>query len=254
MLRIETMSDNKIKQLASKPFTSKEDVANYFSGNKIQCLICGKWFCTLATHIVKMHRVTVDDYKEMYGLPWGHGLVADDTRKKSADSLKRRINEGEKALMKTPEERRCLVEKAAAAKERPKKSYDIERIVNAGRRFNSEKTVETVRKAEEIISVMEREKLPACTICSQPGQPGIHIIYRAFITKPELRERYEKAKMALPRGVEVKLAMTKTEIKNAVLALRELKLTTREIAKELCLGATTVKRILREKGANDGNE
>lgn len=36
--------------------------------DKIQCHICGRWFGALTMHIIKLHRMTVDDYKHKYGI------------------------------------------------------------------------------------------------------------------------------------------------------------------------------------------
>ena len=55
-------------------FETKEEVYDYFSGDRIQCLLCGKWFQRLPSHLKAIHEMTSDEYKEMYGLPWKHGL------------------------------------------------------------------------------------------------------------------------------------------------------------------------------------
>jgi len=231
-----------------KQFSTKDEVDNYFSGDKIQCLICGRWFCALATHLVRVHNVSVDEYKERYGLPWGHGLVADDTREKCAASLIRRIAEGEKSLMKTPEMRREIIEKAISKKKRPKKQYDIERIIADGRKYNANALAETKKKAVEIIEKMEKEKLPACYLCCQPGQPGMHVLYAAIKSDDKIMARYKAAKQKIPHFLELKTGTNNTEIRNIILSLRETGMTTREIAKEAMIGQTTVKRILRSEG------
>ena len=55
------------------PMTLKE-VREYYSHSKLQCLICGRLRGSLGNHL-RIHGVTVDDYKELYGLPWTVGLA-----------------------------------------------------------------------------------------------------------------------------------------------------------------------------------
>ncbi len=65
-------------------FQSKEEVDAFFSGDNIQCLLCGKWFLQLHIHLNRTHDVTSDEYREMYGLPWSRGLSGRINFKKKA--------------------------------------------------------------------------------------------------------------------------------------------------------------------------
>jgi hypothetical protein len=78
---------------------TKEEVLNYLDGTEIQCLICGKWFKALATHLVRIHETTVDDYKRKYGIPWTYGLICSDSSKKCSLSCKKRIASGDLDLL-----------------------------------------------------------------------------------------------------------------------------------------------------------
>jgi len=55
--------------LWDEKFETKEEIYDYFSGDKIQCLLCGEWFQRLPFHLKAIHAITSDEYKEMYGLP-----------------------------------------------------------------------------------------------------------------------------------------------------------------------------------------
>lgn len=57
-------------------FKTKEEVDAYFSSEKIQCLLCGKWFKSIGgNHMIHKLGITTDEYKEMFGLPWKRGLT-----------------------------------------------------------------------------------------------------------------------------------------------------------------------------------
>ena len=75
-------------------FETKEEVYDYFSGDRIQCLLCGKWFKRLPTHLKAIHAMTSDEYKEMYGLPWKHGLCSRDHSLKLSENLNKRHANG----------------------------------------------------------------------------------------------------------------------------------------------------------------
>lgn len=42
----------------------------------IVCLECGKGFKTLKRHLQAEHGITMDDYRQRFGLPRGYALVA----------------------------------------------------------------------------------------------------------------------------------------------------------------------------------
>lgn len=44
--------------------------------DRIQCLICGKWYIFLASHVWQTHGWTVDDYREEFGLNRGTPLCS----------------------------------------------------------------------------------------------------------------------------------------------------------------------------------
>ena len=68
-----------------------EEIKNYFRGDRIQCLLCGKPYKSLATHLVRVHGVSVDQYKKKYGLPWTRGLVCDQTWEIFKNNMQKRI-------------------------------------------------------------------------------------------------------------------------------------------------------------------
>jgi ROS/MUCR transcriptional regulator protein len=57
-------------------FKTRRDIARYFGGNAIECLICGRRFKRLHTHLAAKHGMAADDYKKQFGLPWTRGLTS----------------------------------------------------------------------------------------------------------------------------------------------------------------------------------
>ena len=50
------------------------------SKDKIQCLICGKWYRQVGTHIVQVHKMTAREYRLMLGFDVKRGQLPDDLR------------------------------------------------------------------------------------------------------------------------------------------------------------------------------
>lgn len=60
-------------------FETREQVDAYFSGKRIECLLCGSEFKSLDLHLRAVHEITVDQYREKYGLPYLRGLCCEET-------------------------------------------------------------------------------------------------------------------------------------------------------------------------------
>lgn len=57
-------------------FQCREEVDEYLSGQTIVCLLCGNGFRQLDAHLKGMHKISSDEYREIYGLPFMRGLCA----------------------------------------------------------------------------------------------------------------------------------------------------------------------------------
>lgn len=57
----------------------------------LECHICGLSFRKLAAHTVQKHLVTAEDYKKMFGLYAGKGLVTDELRQTLSDNVDPRV-------------------------------------------------------------------------------------------------------------------------------------------------------------------
>jgi predicted transcriptional regulator len=80
------------------PMTLKQ-VREYYSHTKIQCLICGRLRNSLGNHL-SIHKLTVEEYKEMYGLPWTVGLIGRRAFSNHSNAILSRMEEGYDASAK----------------------------------------------------------------------------------------------------------------------------------------------------------
>jgi predicted transcriptional regulator len=51
-------------------------IGSYYDGDEIQCLLCGKFYQSLAGHLSRVHMTSPTEYKLKYKLPMRRGLVS----------------------------------------------------------------------------------------------------------------------------------------------------------------------------------
>jgi predicted transcriptional regulator len=66
--------------MAVQPFQTMDEVDNYLSGNKIQCLLCGKDYRSLTAQHIELHGLSHDEYRVKFGIPYGRSLTSAATR------------------------------------------------------------------------------------------------------------------------------------------------------------------------------
>lgn len=80
--------------MRNTPFETIGELEAYTGGPQIQCLECGKWFKSLATHIPRIHGMSHDDYRQKWGIPKRFALAGTATREKLSEQLKEAISKG----------------------------------------------------------------------------------------------------------------------------------------------------------------
>jgi hypothetical protein len=118
------------------PFATSEEAVAYLSGERIQCLFCGRWYKALVTHITAIHGISADEYKARFNLPLSRGLLCASSRELRSTQMRemeRRFGWGD-ILVETEATRRD----AGIAKPRPRKSRFKSRVSAANGRQNRE--------------------------------------------------------------------------------------------------------------------
>lgn len=132
-------------------FESREDLDEYFSGDEIVCLLCGKRFRSLGMHLTKIHKTNAEDYKKRYGIPMGIGLAGNSYKNKISTATKERIN--------SPSERKKIIDRMSSAREK---------LENKGRKWEQAHAirndiVKNTKGNKRNVIFVER----ACCICSR---------------------------------------------------------------------------------------
>jgi hypothetical protein len=67
-------------------FQNLKEIDAYFNHEKIACLLCGEKFRGLYKHILKKHKMDVDNYRLQFGIPLTRGLIGNQTWKLCSDN------------------------------------------------------------------------------------------------------------------------------------------------------------------------
>lgn len=74
-----------------EPFATIEEAKAYASGERIQCLLCGRHRKALNRHIM-IHGHNETSYKQQFGIPYGLGLTCDSTKQIMSTLTKARVD------------------------------------------------------------------------------------------------------------------------------------------------------------------
>lgn len=80
--------------MRDRPFETVDELDAYVAGPKIQCLECGQWFKSLATHLPRAHGMTHADYREKWGIPKRYALAGTTTRETLSRQIRDQIDSG----------------------------------------------------------------------------------------------------------------------------------------------------------------
>jgi len=223
-------------------FKNREEINAYFQGDKIECLLCGKYFKALATHIVRIHEYTVDEYKKEFGLPWGRGLTSDDTNTKKSLIMKKRVKEDPR-LKLTPE----LMHKAQQTKKRPVMEYRSKELSKKALKMTEKAKKKSVIGANKILDMMETEKLPSCYTCLFEDLPDLHVLMGAIKHDKATKERYRLIKKTIPSLVELKSGLDRKKLIEEIKHMSKDGVSNNVIAKHFNINKKTVARYLTKK-------
>lgn len=96
-------------------FGSLEEIHDYLNHDKLTCLLCGKEYAMLTSHLKRGHRIDPDEYKEQYGITYTTRLAGQVFKAKARKLFLKKVKEG-KLSMKPSRE---LIERILAIKKRP---------------------------------------------------------------------------------------------------------------------------------------
>jgi len=221
-------------------FETKKEVNDYFSGDKIQCLLCGKWFQRLPTHLKAIHAMTSDEYREMYGLPWKRGLCSKEHSLKLSEILNKRRANGFRPDIDAARE------KSKTSKRRNDqpfmKKIRSENVVSG----NKKRTAYFHEDFQNVLKRMLDEHKTLAEVYRDPDMPSENAVYRYSRRNKEFRKALDTTYEKLPFSVQARAnKLSEDKFKKAIVILQQSGFSISEISRFLGVGDNTIRRRLK---------
>lgn len=238
-------------QISKFPWTGEfktiEEVEDYFGRDKLTCLICGKEYIALHKHLSK-HDISVDDYKERYGIPWRKGLISRTLCEKQAAIMKKQREEG--VLPQRPPEDHIKKIQKAARRRRPITKATRDTQQKHGLKMHGRKERWAKKDFEEYLRRIKTGRT-ITEVGKDKDMPCREVFDTYKRENPDFNEKFKKAWNALPFDVEVRGQKTGKRFKNKVIELRGKNLSWPEIGRVMQVNEGTVRNCwhrLKKKG------
>ena len=210
-------------------FTEVVQLKKYFAAEKLQCLLCGREYGNLGLHVTRGHKVSHDDYKARFGIPWTYGLAGASFKAVSSKRFKKMIKQGK---IKKPSKEHIARLHKSHRKSRPA----VEAFRNESRRKILEQQGREekwqIADYEEFIKRIGHGRTPY-----EVGQDKDMSSKGAFMkfikAHPKLSREYKRVWDSQPHAVHARAGHLSEKFYNQVLKLRRQDKTWPEIAEEL---------------------
>lgn len=224
-------------------FETKQEIYKYFSGDKIQCLLCGKWFQRLPFHLKGIHDITSEEYKEMYGLPWKHGLCGKEFSIKLSKIMNKRRDNGYStdmdAVRARPKHTRKRQDQPFFTKIR------AENLVSGGKKERRKYFHEDF---QNVLKRMLDENKTLAEVCKDADIPCESVVYQYSRRNKEFRKALDKTYEKLPFSVQAKATkLSVDKFRKAMLSLQQSGFSILEISRFLGVAENTIRRRLKLK-------
>ncbi len=219
-------------------FTSVEELDAYFKEHKLTCLLCGRHYVQLGNHISQGHKISMDEYKEQFGLPWTYGLMGNACRKKFSSYLKKRRAAGK--IPPTPSKDHIDKLIKSSRKRRPL----VEAYRNDSRcrvlKFHGREKEWSGEDYEEFLRRIQSGRTPS-EVGRDPDMPGVREFWKRLKAEPGFRNRYERAWKTLPYSVHVRANKLDENFQRDVVFLRRKGIALGIIAETLGVNMASVR-------------
>lgn len=222
-------------------FQTKEEVDAYFAGDKIQCLLCGKWYKEITFgHLSRIHDTTVDEYRERYGLPWRRGMTGQNTHRTRSQIAKQLIAEGKLKLIY-----KNIRQKEPGRPRRPLQPFARNAKRKQALAAAHKRPAEWQRADyEAILTRMQEQQRSLSNVLQDPDLPG-ETAWRNFVKQhPDFAEKAQQIHFSLPYSKQLRSHNVSPQFQIDCQRLRSQGKTLQDIAKILGVSSSSVRQAL----------
>ncbi len=225
----------------NRKFQTKEEVDAYFASDKIQCLLCRKWFKRIGgTHLTRKHGITADDYREMYGLPWRRGLTGKLNHEQNVQMGKRTFANRDKELMLE------RLHSVKASPPRPPQPFMKDMISRMSQEFCERARKYRREDFEAILERMRDQRRTLGDVCNDPDMPSRSSWTQYANKHPEMKITYRETIYSLPYSLQARIQSLSPQFSIDCRDMRARGMTMGKIAEALGVNEESVRRILHD--------
>lgn len=223
---------------------AREEIEAYFDGDKIQCLLCGRWLKELGNHLRRIHDISPDEYKVRYGLPFSKGLGGESSKAKRREMAYKKMQEGRVPYVTEG----SLRPKGKYHRKHPDQPFDRERKAQQALKIHNQARKWEKEDYEAVLVQMQRQQRTLTDVCKDEDRPSIVCWNRYCHAHPELKlmERAQAINNILPYSVQArtrKFSMS-SQFRQDCQALHQKGLTYEQIGSQLGVSSTAVRLAL----------
>ena len=209
-------------------FKTKQEIDNYFSGDRVQCLLCGKWFKQIPTHLKMIHDISSDEYRETYGLPWKHGLCGEEVSLKLRKTMKERWDSG---FCNDLEAARKQLKKAKKRQDQPFfKKVRSENLISG----NKKRQKYFHEDFQNVLTRMLEENKILDEVCKDADMPNYSLVYQYARRNKEFRKALDGTYEKLPFSIQARARkLSEDKFRKAIISLRKSGFSVPEISRYL---------------------
>lgn len=227
------------------PCPGPDEAKAYFAEPKLICLLCGKSYALLPSHLRDTHGVAPDEYRAAYRLPWTAGLAGADASQKRSEALKAKLTNQEFAstwFAAADSNRRKAHLKARDQREQPfRRALNEQRLQRAGHGPWKE------RDYLRILGIMrERDAVLRQVAGKVPGTPSYVMAVKWFASSQDRRQLLVATIHALSSPKQAKAHLLSAAAVEQVQKLGSEGLLQREVAAKTGLCVMTVAKYLKQ--------
>ena len=203
---LENRERKRRKTLPGFPWTGKfqtiQKIEAYFSGDKIQCLLCGKWYRQInGTHLAHIHNTTADEYRERYGLPWSRGLTSNAVHDSNRQRTKQRMKEGFVPRFCDEEFRQSIIRPTSQRTVQP---FSADLSTKKALAVHGRKIRWQTRDYEAILTRMKEQQRTLSDVCKDSDLPGKRAWDLFVKMYPDFAARAQQIHFSLPYSTQIK--------------------------------------------------
>lgn len=201
---------------APRAFQTVDELKAYLNQEKLPCLLCGKAFNGLYTHINFCHKMTADEYRLMFGIPKHCGLSGTLLRDKQSQRLRTQRRSGQ--IPQSPSQDHLdKLHRMARGKKREVLPCHIDAIKRAKARSKplADRSVydEFLRRIESGRSIRD--------VARDADMPGMYSFQQFRRQHPDFDKKVVDALENLPFSVQIGERCIGTGLRLLILMLRE---------------------------------